>query len=182
MPDRPPTPTLNERLERVRLVVLDVDGVLTDGRIIVDDHGVESKHFHVRDGWAIAHWHRRGGRTAILSGRAAACVDRRGAELGINPVVQGSGDKGEALRRIAAEVGVGLDEVAFMGDDLPDLPALALAGLATCPLDAAPEVRGIVDWEAGAPGGLGAVRALIELVMKAQGTWPEAPAGRASPA
>ena len=164
-PNLPP----DDALARIRLLVLDVDGVLTDGSIIVDDNGVESKHFHVRDGAAIALWNASGGRTAILSGR---CVDRRAAELKIHPVVQGSGDKGASLRAILAEVGLDPDRAAFVGDDLADLPALAVVGLAACPADAAAEVRAASHLVTVAPGGRGAVREVVERLMRAQGTWP----------
>ena len=168
---RPPlTP---DRLGRIALLVLDVDGVLTDGSIIVDDHGVESKAFHVRDGAAIVLWNRLGHRTAILSGRSARCVDHRAADLGIKPVVQGSGDKGRDLAAMLDELDLTADRVAFVGDDFADLPALDLAGFAACPADAAPEVRGAVDLVTAAPGGRGAVREVIEAILKATGRWPE---------
>ena len=171
-------PDLAARLGRIELLVLDVDGVLTDGGIVVDDHGVESKRFHVRDGAAIALWNKLGKRTAILSGRSAKCVDIRAAELGIRPVVQGSASKGEALRSMLADLDVRPEHVAFVGDDLADLPALAVAGFAACPADAAPEVRHAVDFVAAAGGGSGAVRAVVEVILRAQGTWPEMPAAR----
>lgn len=165
-------PLTADRLAAIELLVLDVDGVLTDGSIIVDDRGVESKHFHVRDGAAIALWNRLGRRTAILSGRSARCVDHRAADLGIGPVVQGSGDKGRDLASMLAELGLPADRVAFVGDDLADLPALDLAGFAACPADAAPEVAAAVDLVTGAPGGRGAVREVVEALLKAAGRWP----------
>lgn len=164
--------TLAERLTAIRLLVLDVDGVLTDGRIIVNDLGVESKHFHVRDGAAIALWNKQGRRTAILSGRSARCVDLRAAELAIDPVVQGSTAKGEALRTMIAGLDLRFDQVAFMGDDLADIPALQLAGFAACPADAAPEVRAVAHFVAAGAGGQGAVREVLELLLKSQGLWP----------
>ncbi len=164
-----------DRHAGIKLVVLDVDGVLTDGSIIIDDNGVESKHFHVRDGAAIALWIKLGRRVAILSGRSARCVDRRAAELGIEPVVQGSSAKGAALQTMIADLGVTLDQTAFMGDDLADLPALELAGFSACPSDAVPEVRAVVDHVAVASGGRGAVREVIEILLKAQGAWPVSP-------
>src|SRR3954466_5674326 len=97
---------LNARLEAIRLLVVDVDGVLTDGVIALDDRGVETKHFHVRDGSAIALWRKSGRRGAILSGRRAECVDRRAAELGISPVIQGAASKIEPFRAILAELDV----------------------------------------------------------------------------
>lgn len=171
-------PDLADRLAPIDLLVLDVDGVLTDGGIVVDDHGVESKRFHVRDGAAIALWNKLGKRTAILSGRSAKCVDVRAAELGIRPVVQGSSSKGEALRSMLADLGVAPGRAAFVGDDLADLPALAIAGFAACPADAAPEVRRAVDYVAAAGGGSGAVREVVEVILKAQGSWPVMPPAR----
>ena len=164
---------LVDRLAPIQLLVLDVDGVLTDGSIIIDDQGIESKHFHVRDGSAIALWNKLGKRTAILSGRSARCVALRAAELAIAPVIQGSSDKGEALRTMIGELGLVPEQVGFMGDDLADLPALALAGFAACPSDAAAEVRAAAHFMSAAPGGRGAVREVVETVLKAQGAWPE---------
>ena len=166
-------PLTADRLARIELLVLDVDGVLTDGSIIVDDHGVESKHFHVRDGAAIVLWNKLGNRTAILSGRSARCVDHRAADLGIKPVIQGSADKGHDLATMLAGLDLAADQVAFIGDDLADLPALDLAGFAACPADAAPEVREFADFVAEAPGGRGAVREVVEAILKATGRWPE---------
>ena len=169
------SPDLADRLARIKLLVLDVDGVLTDGGIIVDDHGVESKQFHVRDGAAIALWHKLGRQTAILSGRSARCVAIRAAELAIRPVVQGAADKGASLQAMLADLGLVAAEVAFMGDDLADLPALELAGFSACPGDAAPEVCGRVDLVTRASGGRGAVREVVETILKAQKAWPEVP-------
>ena len=173
-----PTPgpdALDARCAGIDWIVMDVDGVLTDGSIIVDDLGVESKSFSVRDGSALALWKRSGRGAAILSGRRAACVDRRAAELGIAPVVQGAGRKGEALLGLIAEIGVEPGRVAYLGDDLPDLPALRAPGLglAVCPADAAPEVAASCHYVARAPGGRGAVREVIELILKAQGDWED---------
>src|SRR4051794_18261353 len=129
---------LNARIASIRVLVLDVDGVLTDGVIAIDDRGVETKHFHVRDGSAIALWRKSGRRVAILSGRRAECVDRRAAELGISPVIQGASSKIEPFRAILAGLEVSPEEARFMGDDWADLSCLSAAGLAACPADAAP--------------------------------------------
>ena len=160
------------RLAAIKLLVLDVAGVLTDGAIIIDDHGVESKHFHVRDGAAIALWNKQGNRTAILSGRSARCVDVRAAELKIAPVVQGASDKGEALRAMLLQLEISADQVGFMGDDLADLPAFETAGFSACPADAAPEVRSCADLVTLARGGRGAVREVVEHLLKARDSWP----------
>ncbi len=166
-------PLVLDKLASIELLVLDVDGVLTDGSIIIDDHGVESRHFHVRDGAAIAIWNKLGKRTAILSGRSARCVEIRGGELGIKPVVQGASDKGEALRAMILELDLEPSRVGFMGDDLADLPAMELAGFSACPADAAAEVRGFADLVTAALGGRGAVREVVETLLKAQGAWPK---------
>jgi 3-deoxy-D-manno-octulosonate 8-phosphate phosphatase (KDO 8-P phosphatase) len=159
------------RCAPIELLVLDVDGVLTDGVIAVDDRGVETKHFHVRDGSAIALWRKAGKRAAILSGRSARAVDLRASELSIEPVIQGVAEKAGPFRTIVAGFGLEPGQACYIGDDLADLPALALAGLAACPSDAAVEVREAVHYVAKAPGGRGAVREIVELVLKNQGIW-----------
>lgn len=170
MPGLPPD-ELAARCAPIELLVMDVDGVLTDGVIAVDDRGVESKHFFVRDGSAIALWRRAGHRAAILSGRWAPVVDRRASELGIAPVVQGASDKRASLRDLLGRLDLDRRQVCYMGDDLPDLPALLDAGLSACPADAAPEVRDAAHVVAAAPGGRGAVRELVELILRQQGRW-----------
>ena len=168
----PPAPAeLAARCGPIELLVLDVDGVLTDGVIALDDHGVETKHFHVRDGSALSLWQKTGRRAALLSGRRAAAVDRRAAELGITAVIQGAAEKRAPFRALIAELGLETRQVCYMGDDLPDLPVLADAGLAACPADAAAEVRASVHLVTHAPGGRGAVREIVEILLKHQGAW-----------
>jgi 3-deoxy-D-manno-octulosonate 8-phosphate phosphatase (KDO 8-P phosphatase) len=162
---------LAARAARVRLLLLDVDGVLTDGRIVYSDDGTELKRFHVRDGSGLKFWQKSGKRAAILSGRRSAAVDRRAAELGIAPVIQGQGDKLPAFERVLAELGLNADEVCAVGDDLPDLPVLARAGLAVAVADACSEVRDAADYVTGASGGAGAVRDAVEWLMKLTGEW-----------
>jgi 3-deoxy-D-manno-octulosonate 8-phosphate phosphatase (KDO 8-P phosphatase) len=170
------------RCAPIDLLLVDVDGVLTDGVIALDDNGIETKHFHVRDGSAFHLWLKAGKRAAILSGRSAACVDRRAAELGITPVVQGYPQKGEPFRKMIGEMGLDARQVCYVGDDLPDLPVLAAVGLAACPADAAPEVREVAHFVTSAPGGRGAVRQVVELLLKHQGTWDDLVAGYHRPA
>jgi 3-deoxy-D-manno-octulosonate 8-phosphate phosphatase (KDO 8-P phosphatase) len=178
----PPTSEeLNARLAAIRVLVLDVDGVLTDGVIALDDRGVETKHFHVRDGSAIALWRKSGRRVAILSGRKAECVDRRAAELGISPVIQGASSKIEPFREILAGLDVTAEEACFMGDDWADLACLSAAGLAACPSDAAAEVREIAHVVTRSPGGRGAVRELIETILQSQGAYDGLVAGLLPP-
>ncbi len=125
---------------------MDVDGVLTDGAIVIDDRGVESKHFHVRDGLAFALWHRAGKQSAILSGRRAEVVDRRAAELKIAHVLQGLVRKVSRCGSCWANWAWMPRQVCFVGDDLADMPALQVAGLAACPADAVDEVATRLTW------------------------------------
>jgi 3-deoxy-D-manno-octulosonate 8-phosphate phosphatase (KDO 8-P phosphatase) len=159
------------RARRVRLLVLDVDGVLTDGRVSIGGDGHESKWFSIRDGAALA-WVRRSGiDVAWLSGRPSDSTARRAAELGIETVLQGGPEKRAPFRKLLADRGLKASDVAYMGDDLLDLPVLQQAGLAASPADAAPEVRRRVHWVSQAPGGHGAVREFIERILRARGAW-----------
>ena len=174
MPSRLPA-EVREKLEPIRLVVLDVDGVLTDGSLIYSADGEEHKRFSVRDGLAIRLLLRTGIQVAVISGRPSAAVLARCSELGVRSelIVTGSGDKPAELDRMEELLQIGDSEVAAMGDDLPDLPLLARAGFAACPNDAAPEVIAACDLVCGAEGGRGAVRELAEVVLKAQSRWTE---------
>jgi len=165
--------TLHERASRVRLLVLDVDGVLTDGSVLLHADGSESKTFHIRDGSALV-WAQRVGLTvALLSARTSAATAHRAAQLSIPIVAQGVGNKLTAYEHMTREAGVEDTAVAYMGDDLLDLPVLARVGLAAAPADAAPEVRACAHWISGLNGGRGAVRELVELVLQSQGRWDE---------
>lgn len=159
------------RLNTLRLFVFDVDGVLTDGRIVLDNQGNELKFFDVRDGHGVKLLAKAGLRTGILTARRSQVVERRAAELGIDFVVQGSPDKGHGLVELAAAAAVTLDQVGYMGDDLVDLPALLRAGFAAAPADAHEEVRSRVHYVAKAGGGRGAVREVAEQVLHARGLW-----------
>ncbi len=139
--------------------------------IALDSQGCEIKHFHVRDGLAYTLWHRAGKQAAILSGRRAAAVERRAAELKIGHLLEGHEHKAAPFRKLIEELGLSPRQACFMGDDLADLPALVIAGLAACPADAAAEVKERVHWVSQAPGGRGAVREVIELILKSQGRW-----------
>ncbi len=174
MPPIPSDAELAARCGPIELLLVDVDGVLTDGVIVLDDNGVETKNFFVRDGSAIAIWRKAGKRIAILSGRSARAVDLRAAELGISPVIQGAREKGGPFRALLAEIAMEPRQVCYMGDDLPDLPVLRAAGLAACPGDAVEEVREAVHYVARAPGGRGAIREVVELILKSQGAWDRA--------
>jgi len=172
-----PATALEARCQGIELLVVDVDGVLTDGLIILDDHGVETKHFHVRDGSGIHLWRKAGKRAAILSGRAAAAVNHRAAELGITPVIQGASEKSRPFQALLGQLGLDPRQACYMGDDLPDLPVLRAAGLAACPADAVAEVRQASHFITQAPGGRGAVRELVEAILKHQGAWEPLLAG-----
>lgn len=169
--------TALEKARRVRWLVLDVDGVLTDGRILLDGAGGEWKAFDARDGHRLVMAAREGIRTVLITGRSSEAVARRAAELGVHRVYQGVRDKGAVFERFLAEEGVAAEETAYCGDDLVDLPALRRAGLAAAVGDAVPEVRSAADWVASARGGRGAVRELVEFVLAAQGRWEQAVGG-----
>ncbi len=164
---------LADRCSAIELLLVDVDGVLTDGVIAIDDKGIETKHFHVRDGSAFHLWKKAGKRAAILSGRWAPLVDRRAAELGIAPVIQGAPQKGGPFRALLRDLGLDPKQVCYVGDDLADLPVLNAVGLACCPADAAPEVRESVQLVTNQPGGRGAIREIVEVILKHQGVWDE---------
>jgi 3-deoxy-D-manno-octulosonate 8-phosphate phosphatase (KDO 8-P phosphatase) len=157
---------------RIRLLVLDVDGVLTDGGIYVTPSGEEIKRFHAQDGLAMVAARRAGLVLAVISGRASPSVTRRMAELGVTEVHQGATDKAAVLSALLARLGVESDDVAVMGDDVTDLPLMRQAGLALAPLDAVPETRRAADWVSRRRGGEGAVREAIELLLKARKAWP----------
>jgi 3-deoxy-D-manno-octulosonate 8-phosphate phosphatase (KDO 8-P phosphatase) len=176
------TPELDRRARAISCLVLDVDGVLTDGAIHVGPEGEPFKTFHVRDGLAIKLAQAAGIEVAVLSARDSDIVRRRAAELGIAEVIQGREDKGVALRELRERRGLSPEAVAFVGDDLPDLSALAGAGLSAAPSDAAPEVRAVVDHVTEAAGGRGCVRELVERLLVARGAWEAILAGFAPPA
>jgi len=156
---------------RIRLLLFDVDGVLTDGKVTLHADGTESKQFAIRDGIAMVWAQRAGLKAGFLSARTSATTPHRAAQLGVTLVHQGVTSKLEAYERILADEGVTDEEVAFMGDDVVDLAVLRRVGLSAAPADAVAEVRATVDWVSGCNGGAGAVRELIELVLRAQGLW-----------
>jgi 3-deoxy-D-manno-octulosonate 8-phosphate phosphatase (KDO 8-P phosphatase) len=162
---------LAERCQPIELLVTDVDGVMTDGRIVLDDRGVETKHFHVRDGLAFSLWHKAGKQSAILSGRKAPAVTFRAADLKIAHVLLGIEQKGAPLRTLITQLGLTPRQVCYVGDDLPDLPALSTVGLAACPVDAAAEVKAVAHLVTRVCGGYGAIREIVEVILKSQGTW-----------
>ncbi|HTK92556.1 MAG TPA: HAD family hydrolase [Verrucomicrobiae bacterium] len=165
-------PSLASRARKVTMLVLDVDGVLTDGRLLYGAAGEEIKRFHVRDGYALVAARRAGLTVAVISGRVSAAVTRRMAELGVDEVHQGVDDKRACLVALVARLGASRAQVAAMGDDVPDVPLLREAGLALAPSDAAREVRRVVHWTSRYPGGRGAVRDAVEMLLGARHAWP----------
>src|ERR1700730_6076073 len=160
---------LADRCAKIRMLVIDVDGVLTDGRIIYSDDGVEIKAFHVRDGTGLKIWQQQGLGAAIITGRTSRAVEIRAAELGIGTVVQGAADKLSACRRLLDDIDLCFDQVCAIGDDLPDLPVLHNCALAVAVADACPEVRAAAHYVTRTPGGRGAGREVIELILSCQG-------------
>ena len=159
-----------QKAEAVTLVVLDVDGVMTDGTVgYRGAEEPESKAFNIKDGLGIKLLQRGGIEVAIITGRSSEAVERRATELGISTLIQGREDKGTALAEMLKLRQQTAASVAYMGDDLPDLGALRLAGLATCPSDAVELIKNNADWIAPSPGGHGAVRALCDFILQAQG-------------
>jgi 3-deoxy-D-manno-octulosonate 8-phosphate phosphatase (KDO 8-P phosphatase) len=163
--------TVWERARAVRGVVLDVDGVLTDGRIFLDQSGAETKSFHVKDGIGIGLLMRAGVLVALISGRSSPSVTLRARELGIHEVHQGVKDKIAVFCGILSRWNIQEQEAAFVGDDLPDLAVLGRAGLAVAVADASPDVKELVHMVTQARGGHGAVREVSEFILKARGDW-----------
>lgn len=155
----------------MRLLVLDVDGTLTDGAIYMGPDGEVCKRFSAKDGLGLKLLQSAGVEIAILTGRRSRIVENRAAELGIARVVQGISEKPAALRQLAAETGVSLTETGYMGDDLNDLSAMYLCGVRACPADAVPEVREACQFVSDFPGGQGAVRQFCEAWLKSAGLW-----------
>jgi len=162
---------LEDRCQKIEFLVSDVDGVLTDGRLIFDNQGIESKRFHVHDGTGIKLWQRAGGKFGILTSRSSHIVEVRAGELGINHIRQGIEQKLPALREMMAELGLEAEQVGYIGDDLPDLPVVQFAGLGVAVADACPELRRAAEFVTQLPGGHGAVRETIEMILKAQHRW-----------
>ena len=161
------------RARRVKLLVLDVDGVLTDGRIIVSDVGIESKEFNVRDGHGLKMLIRYGIEVVILTGRNSAAVQWRADDLGIAEVHQGVKNKGEVFAEIIKRRRVSYEETACIGDDIVDIPILKRAGFSVAVADAVPEVARNADYVTQNPGGRGAVREVCEIILKAQNRWED---------
>jgi 3-deoxy-D-manno-octulosonate 8-phosphate phosphatase (KDO 8-P phosphatase) len=164
-------PALRRKARKVALLLLDVDGVLTDGRIIIDDRGVETKHFHVRDGQGISLLLSAGIEVGLITSRSSGSVRRRAKELGIRLVRQGVRRKLATYNEIKHSRGLRDEQIAYVGDDIVDLPTLRKAGLAISVANGWTGLRGTVDYVTSSPGGKGAVREVTEMILKAQNKW-----------
>ena len=158
-------------LESIRAVICDVDGVLTDGSILLAEDGTEIKRFNSHDGAGIHLFVECGFQVAFLTGRTSGAVSQRAKELGVQHVRQGARDKVPVYEELLAAMGVTDAEVCYVGDDLPDVPVMRRAGYSAAPADAREEVRAAASYVTHAPGGRGAVREVIERILKAQGKW-----------
>jgi 3-deoxy-D-manno-octulosonate 8-phosphate phosphatase (KDO 8-P phosphatase) len=167
------TIALEAQLKKIKMLALDVDGVLTDGSINIGERGESFKAFNAKDGLAISAAIRHGLKVVVVTGRVSSIVHTRARELNLTQVCEGVRDKGKILRQLAAQYKLELDEIAFMGDDLNDLAALTRVGLAAAPADAAAEVLAVSAFVAKHDGGRGAVRELVEAILKAQGLWEQ---------
>ena len=162
---------MDERFARIKLLILDVDGVLTDGQIFLNHRGEEMKAFSVKDGLGLKMLMAGGVDTAIITGRRSPAVAHRGSELGITHVLQGVGNKRDACRQMMEKRGLTREEVCCVGDDLPDLAMFGEVGLTVAVADAVQEVRERADVITTKKGGHGAVRELCEWILKGQGKW-----------
>jgi 3-deoxy-D-manno-octulosonate 8-phosphate phosphatase (KDO 8-P phosphatase) len=167
--------------EKIDLLVMDVDGVLTDGRIIYSESGELIKSFDVTDGTGLKYWHRLGKQSAIISGREPPVVLKRAQELGIAHVFQGVKDKAAVLERLFASLKLEPSRAAYVGDDLMDIPAMRMVGFPVAVATARPEVLAAAEYVTRAEGGRGAVREVVELMLKSQGLWDQIMARYATP-
>ena len=164
---------ITERARRIKLLLMDCDGVLTDARIWLTADGDEQKAFHARDGQGISVWHRAGFKSGIISGRASSGVERRAHELKMTYVHQSAKNKVVALEEIIADADISADECCLIGDDLGDVAAMRRVGLAVAVADAAQETKDAAHYITRLVGGAGAVREVVEVILKAQDRWDE---------
>jgi 3-deoxy-D-manno-octulosonate 8-phosphate phosphatase (KDO 8-P phosphatase) len=156
------------------LLALDVDGVLTDGSILLDDNGTETKRFNVRDGFGLRLWEKLGFRSAVITGRTGAALQHRAIELGLSDIIQGSQNKAESLDALVARTGAPPEQIAFLGDDWPDLPILRRVGYPMAVADADDEVRKLAAYVTARPGGRGAVREAVMHLIGSKGLMEKA--------
>ncbi|XKH61226.1 HAD-IIIA family hydrolase [Halomonas sediminis] len=165
------SPALLDHLRRVRLLALDVDGVLTDGRLYFQADGIEIKAFHTQDGHGLKLLKRAGIHVALITGRDSPMVSQRAAALGISHVFQGCEDKLATLRHLCQRLGIELDQAAYCGDDLPDLAAIKRSGIGITVPHAPAYIQSHADWVTERHGGHGAVREICDTLLEAQGHW-----------
>ena len=161
----------------LKLLMLDVDGVLTDGRIVSSSEGEPLKLFHVRDGLAIKIWQKAGGQVAVLTGRGWEVLARRAAELGITLIRTHVSDKLHGFTELLSECGLTAKDVVYVGDDLPDVPVMERVGFAATVADAAPVAKRVASYVSRLPGGRGAVAEIVEMILRKQGRWIEVTSG-----
>lgn len=164
---------MNDRLAKIRLLLLDVDGVMTDGGIIYDGNGLETKVFNVKDGHGIKMLQRHGIEIGIITGRSSQVVDIRARELGIELLYQGALKKLDAYNDIKDKTGLTDEQIAYMGDDVIDVPVMKRVGFAAAPSDALPEAASAAHYITVRGGGRGAVRELCDMILKGRGFWAE---------
>ena len=164
---------MEQRCQPIELLLADVDGVLTDGRVVVNNQGIETKQFHIRDGMGIRLWQKAGYHFGVVSLRSSQIVKMRAAELDISIVRQGAVDKLATTLEILAEHGLSPQQACYIGDDLPDLRVVRAVGLGVAVADACPELREAAAYVTQLPGGNGAVREVVELILKAQRRWDD---------
>ena len=164
---------LDQRCQPIELILSDVDGVLTDGRLVIDNQGIETKQFHFRDGMGVRLWQKAGYRFGLITLRSSQMVKMRADELDIEIIRQGTGDKLAALKQILDETGLKTEQTCYLGDDLPDLPVVRTVGLGVAVADACSELRRAAHCVTTADGGSGAVREIVEMILKAQGRWED---------
>ncbi len=164
---------MKEKAKKIKAVIFDVDGTLTDGVISIDNKGNERKNFNVKDGFAIAKAVEFGIKCAIITGRKSEVVNIRAKELNITEVYQGIADKQKAISDFAEKNGFSFDEIAYFGDDLNDMPAFKIAGLKGTTSDGAEELKEVADIVTKTPGGKGAAREFLEFILKSKNIWKE---------
>lgn len=162
---------IDDRCKKIELILSDVDGVLTDGGVLFDNQGIEIKEFCIRDGLGIKIWQKAGFKIGVLTARTSHIVKVRAAEMNVEIVRQGFEDKLPVAKEVMADLGLSAEQVCFIGDDLTDLPVMRHVGLGVAVDDAAPEVRKAADYVTKVPGGRGAVREVVEVLLKSKNRW-----------
>jgi YrbI family 3-deoxy-D-manno-octulosonate 8-phosphate phosphatase len=165
--------SVEKQYQSIELILADVDGVLTDGRVVINNQGIETKQFHIRDGMGIRLWQKAGGQFGIITMRSSQIVKMRAAELDVSILRQGATDKLATAMEILAETRLAPHQVCYIGDDLPDLPVARAMGLGVAVADACAEMREAAGYVTQMPGGQGAVREVVELILKSQRRWDD---------